>query len=786
MAEGEEPPKRKRRNLLKLYYGVSENQSEANIDPTDINSPHFQSAAYMEQLLQSKSLAELMDKEDEMHQQIKVLDRDMQTLVYDNYNKFISATDMIRKMKSDFKKMEDEMDRLSSNMQQIQVVSDTINKSLDGQRQELGKLAGVHSLLKKLQFLFELPSRLKKCMTMDADGQAVRYYVKARHVLKEYEHMPSFQIIQRDCLQIVDQLREKLRGMLRSTSSQPQKLAECVELLLELDEPAEELCDEYIKQASHQISLDLKKLSQLGGDGDSGAGEAEERVRLASDVLEFADLGCNSVLSDVALLIANFTDLFLRRSTDEQGVAHRIKRVAQPRLIGFIKATLKEFFQIVKRRFESEVPEGSDQFLVRALDRFHRKLLSVHKLMPVAQIDELAAEMVSSTTVLRVTFFSDKLRDQFAAYLADARQAIATQSMVPSGAGAQAGENTSQSAPLTALFQEVSGKITEEFKATINSLKVYVSPEVVFASQPRFRVPFCRQQIRQGLVVKHLYHIVDTAADMCKVTTSRSTPPPPVLLLLLSRLCLEMKDSVIGYLVSLADEAFPASERSSGATPIADLCKYAGTTAQELLDHFVSVQGLSISQMIRKSVETRDWLSTLEPRTVRPVMKRVVEDVSILDHHVGQLFEEGTRRGDHSSDDSRASRRRNIPTGTRAWNYAPNAFDTNLMSNIQKLFSERIEIFGSVEFNKVSVVTGIVKIALKTFLECVRLRTFGKYGLQQVQVDTHYLQIYLWRFVSDENLVKVLVDEIVSSTVQRCTDPVVMEPSVIDVICSQN
>ena len=35
------------------------------------------------------------------------------------------------------------------------------------------------------------------------------------------------------------------------------------------------------------------------------------------------------------------------------------------------------------------------------------------------------------------------------------------------------------------------------------------------------------------------------------------------------------------------------------------------------------------------------------------------------------------------------------------------------MSNIQKLFSERIEVFTSVDFNKVSVLTGIIKIALK-------------------------------------------------------------------------
>ena len=39
---------------------------------------------------------------------------------------------------------------------------------------------------------------------------------------------------------------------------------------------------------------------------------------------------------------------------------------------------------------------------------------------------------------------------------------------------------------------------------------------------------------------------------------------------------------------------------------------------------------------------------------------------------------------------------------------------------------------------------------LQTLLECVRLRTFSKFGLQQIQVDTHYLQMNLWRFVKDE------------------------------------
>ena len=39
--------------------------------------------------------------------------------------------------------------------------------------------------------------------------------------------------------------------------------------------------------------------------------------------------------------------------------------------------------------------------------------------------------------------------------------------------------------------------------------------------------------------------------------------------------------------------------------------------------------------------------------------------------------------------------------------------DTSLLSNIQKLFSEKIEIFSPVDFTKVSVLTGIIKISLK-------------------------------------------------------------------------
>ena len=41
--------------------------------------------------------------------------------------------------------------------------------------------------------------------------------------------------------------------------------------------------------------------------------------------------------------------------------------------------------------------------------------------------------------------------------------------------------------------------------------------------------------------------------------------------------------------------------------------------------------------------------------------------------------------------------------------------------------------------------------------ECLRLRTLGRYGLQQVQVDVHYLRTHLWGHVTDDTSVTIHV-----------------------------
>lgn len=67
---------------------------------------------YLKQLLNGTRLPQLLQKQLQISSEVKTLDSDMQMLVYENYNKFISATDTIRTMKNNVDGMDGKMQTL--------------------------------------------------------------------------------------------------------------------------------------------------------------------------------------------------------------------------------------------------------------------------------------------------------------------------------------------------------------------------------------------------------------------------------------------------------------------------------------------------------------------------------------------------------------------------------------------------------------------------------------------------------------------------------------------------
>ena len=107
---------------------VQEIKEKPVSSPYDVNSSSFDSELYSQKLIKEASLAQLMAQEGEIVRQIHSLDSDMQTLVYENYNKFIFATETIKQMRVDFRDMEGEMDQLAEKMKSLTERSATVNQ----------------------------------------------------------------------------------------------------------------------------------------------------------------------------------------------------------------------------------------------------------------------------------------------------------------------------------------------------------------------------------------------------------------------------------------------------------------------------------------------------------------------------------------------------------------------------------------------------------------------------------------------------------------------------------
>jgi len=268
MATKEQDEKSKRlRELLSSFYGSGSPESDARLGRRDtlqgINLPNFDVDHYISSLLRKTPLDRLLQRHVEMAAEIKNLDSDMQMLVYENYNKFISATDTIRRMKENVSGMESNMDQLLDTVTVVRAKSDGVNASLCDRRERIEELNGTRSLLRKIQFIFDLPQRLRKCVSAENYGAAVKYYQGALPILKAYGQT-SFRSCKEEADGIIGKLSKRLQAQVMDRSVPLSARAQAVALLQQLDYPVETMMETFFStHGENQVRLKLDLTKRL-------------------------------------------------------------------------------------------------------------------------------------------------------------------------------------------------------------------------------------------------------------------------------------------------------------------------------------------------------------------------------------------------------------------------------------------------------------------------------------------------------------------------------------------
>lgn len=282
------------RDLLSSFYSTDQSSvtnsnavssKYATLDT--INSPSFDPDHYMNLLVQKSNLETLLQRHVEMAAEIKNLDTDLQMLVYENYNKFISATETIKRMNSNIVGMETNMEQLLEKILSVQSRSDGVNTSLFEKREHIEKLHRTRNLLRKIQFIYDLPERLGKCIKSEAYTDAVKFYTGAMPIFKAYGDS-SFQDCKKASEEAVSIIIKNLQGKLFSDSESIQVRAEAVMLLKQLDFPVDNLKDqlfEKLEQSLGDVQLHLDgKIGFSAKPDDSAKQELPNHIPAAHEV----------------------------------------------------------------------------------------------------------------------------------------------------------------------------------------------------------------------------------------------------------------------------------------------------------------------------------------------------------------------------------------------------------------------------------------------------------------------------------------------------------------------
>ncbi|KIM40503.1 hypothetical protein M413DRAFT_445952 [Hebeloma cylindrosporum] len=121
------PPvqKTRARDLLRKHYGLGVGPppprpgTPNSQDPMDLNSPAFDAKSYYEQLITTSSLPALLKRENELLSEIRQLDSERQSLVYNHHHELIAASDTISAMKTRAESLDGDLDLLRAAFSEI-------------------------------------------------------------------------------------------------------------------------------------------------------------------------------------------------------------------------------------------------------------------------------------------------------------------------------------------------------------------------------------------------------------------------------------------------------------------------------------------------------------------------------------------------------------------------------------------------------------------------------------------------------------------------------------------
>ncbi|KAK3011239.1 hypothetical protein RJ639_010694 [Escallonia herrerae] len=783
------------RDLLSSFYSPdpssapppTANASSRYATLDTINTTSFDPNQYMNLLVQKSNLEGLLQRHVEMAAEIKNLDTDLQMLVYENYNKFISATDTIKRMKTNIVGMEANMEQLLEKIMSVQSRSDGVNTSLFEKREHVEKLHRTRNLLRKVQFIFDLPTRLGKCIKAEAYADAVRFYTGAMPIFKAYGDS-SFQDCKRASEDAVAIIIKNLQGKVFSDSESIQARAEAVMLLKQLDFPVDTLRAKLLENLE-QFLLDLHLESTETTKGQVNPDEPPKQGNLpdsapatahGASTREFVEAvrAYRAIFPDSEKqLIKLVQDLVTKHFEAIQ--QHIKKPLSSADLVRMLLAW------VIVARHVMVLARAAVLTVVNGSGIMWTDVLLMDEVLPEAALVDFALEAARITVKQFVAsaFSCHLLKVSDALTNAEARKKDEVEEY-----SLQVALEASKRAVIQGSMDVLLGfrQLLDEDLGLLMKLRDLIIDWVQEGFQDFFR--------------KLDNHFLLLSGKKCRATQGQVSEERiqgekilAGLVLVMAQLSVFVEQNAIPRITEARFHLNEIAASFSGggvrgyeygpAFVPAEICRTFRAAGEKFLHLYINMRTQKISVLLRKRFTTPNWVKHKEPREVHMFVDLFLQELEVVATEVKQILPQGLQRKHHRTDSngsttsSRSNPLRDDKIGRSNTHRARSQL---LETHLAKLFKQKMEIFTKVEHTQESVLTTVIKLCLKSLQEFVRLQTFNRSGFQQIQLDIQFLRTTLKETADDEAAVDFLLDEVIVAAAERCLDPIPLEQPILD------
>ncbi|CAD2096508.1 vacuolar protein sorting-associated protein 51, putative [Plasmodium vinckei] len=169
------------------------------MDELNKKSSEFNADIYFRRLLEKSTLDDLINRSKKMEKEIKQNDNSIQSIVYENYNKFIYAGDTVVLLKNNFKQVKEKINLINQHIDCIDSSFKKTNKNTSSEIEQVENIIQIKKLLKNIHTIMQTPKNMYSLIIEKKYIEALKLFIELIPFLYQNRHINSFVCLYMDC-----------------------------------------------------------------------------------------------------------------------------------------------------------------------------------------------------------------------------------------------------------------------------------------------------------------------------------------------------------------------------------------------------------------------------------------------------------------------------------------------------------------------------------------------------------------------------------------------------------